>query len=360
MKVASPLCVAIWMSITVAGAAALVEMLVLIQMGPNIFSEAQITTIHWIGVLAIPLVMGGVAFGSMLWFFKRMVLNKLVDDFKLFDRIERVKSTQKESQLGLSTDWDKFLRNRAKLWNSNQSTKLEALQDQDDFRKNFIGNLAHELKTPLQSIQGYVLSLLDGAMDDPERSHRFLQKAAKNAERMGNLLNDLDVITKEEGGRLDLEIVEFDIIDVVKEVIDSEERRAQRAMIKLTIDSESPVSLYAKGDSGWITQVLSNLVVNSVNYGRQDGSGETHVRVREETDKVYVEVEDNGIGIDEESQERIFERFYRVDKSRSRLAGGSGLGLAICKHLIEAHNENIQVQSEVGKGSMFYFRLPKA
>lgn len=360
MKVASPLRVAIWMSITVIAATALVEVLVLMLMRPHILPGEHMNILHWVGALTIPLVIGGVAFVSMLWFFKRIVLNKLLGVFKLFDRIDRVKASQKEGPLGLSTDWDKFLRNRAKLWNSSHSTKLEALQDRDNFRKNFIGNLAHELKTPLQSIQGYVLSLLDGAMDDPERNHRFLQKAAKNAERMGNLLNDLDVITKEEGGRLDLEIVEFDIIDVVKEVMDSEERRAQRANVKLTIDSESPVTLYAKGDSGWITQVLSNLVVNSVNYGRQDGSGETLVRVREESDKVYVEIEDNGIGIDEESQERIFERFYRVDKSRSRLAGGSGLGLAICKHLIEAHNESIQVRSEVGKGSVFYFRLPKA
>lgn len=357
MTVASPRRVAVWTGATVTLVALGLEAWaagVLLGSPADVRSFAQT---HWAIMILPAVLLGLVSFGAVLLFFRQLILKRLKEVFQVFDRLAPPKNP---TTLGLATDWNQFLRERVKIWQSTQQTKLEALQDIDDFRRSFIGNLAHELKTPLQSIQGYVLSLLDGAVEDPAHSRKFLQKAAKNAERMGNLLHDLDVITKEESGRLDLKLVEFDVIDVVQEVFDSEERRAARADIKLILDKDSPASIYAKGDAGWITQVLSNLVVNSVNYGRHDGTGTTTVRVREEAQKVYIEVEDNGIGIDEESRERIFERFYRVDKSRSRAAGGSGLGLAICKHLIEAHNESIQVQSEVGHGSTFFFRLPKA
>lgn len=357
MTVASPRRVAVWTASTVTLVALALEVWVagiLLGTPANIQAFAQA---HWTIIFLPPLLLGAISFGAMLLFFQQLILKRLTEVFQVFDRMAPPKDP---TPLGLGTDWNQFLRERVKIWKSTQETKLEALKDIDDFRRSFIGNLAHELKTPLQSIQGYVLSLLDGAVDDPAHSRKFLQKAAKNAERMGNLLHDLDVITKEESGRLDLKLVEFDVIDVVQEVFDSEERRAARADVKLILDKDSPASIYAKGDAGWITQVLSNLIVNSVNYGRQDGTGTTTVRVREEAHKVYIEVEDNGIGIDKESQDRIFERFYRVDKSRSRAAGGSGLGLAICKHLIEAHKESIQVRSEVGRGSTFFFRLPKA
>lgn len=357
MTVASPRRVAVWTAGTVTLGAAALEVWVAGVLLDNPADFRNFAQAHWAVMLVPPLVLGLITFGAMLLFFKQLILKRLTEVFQMFDRLAPPKNP---APLGLSTDWNAFLRERVKVWKSTQESKLGALQDRDDFRRSFIGNLAHELKTPLQSIQGYVLSLLDGAVDDPAHSRKFLQKAAKNAERMGNLLHDLDVITKEESGRLDLKLVEFDVIDVVQEVFDSEERRAARADVKLILDKESPASIYAKGDAGWITQVLSNLIVNSVNYGRHDGTGSTTVRVREEAHKVYIEVEDNGIGIDDESKDRIFERFYRVDKSRSRAAGGSGLGLAICKHLIEAHNESIQVQSEVGRGSTFFFRLPKA
>ena len=357
MTKSSPVHVAAWTAVVLALFTALTEFTVVwivLGDGNALFAFAAE---HWAWMVGLPLLLGSAAGLANLWLFQRLMLRKLTEVFQVFDRMAPPKSPV---PLGLSTDWYQFVRDRAKVWKTTQETKLEALQDRDDFRRSFIGNLAHELKTPLQSIQGYVLSLLEGAVDDPNHNRRFLQKAAKNAERMGHLLYDLDVITKEESGRLDLKLVEFDVMDVIQEVFDSEERRATRAKVHLQVDQDSPGSIYAKGDSGWITQVLSNLIVNSVNYGRQDGTGRTTVKVREEATKVYIEVEDNGIGIDDDSQERIFERFYRVDKSRSRLAGGSGLGLAICKHLIEAHNETIQVQSQVGVGSTFFFRLPKA
>lgn len=310
-----------------------------------------------VATFLLPMAVGAGATLVVLLLFRRLVLRRLIDLFDIFNRLERPKHAM---ILGLTTNWEEFFRDRARVWSVNQENQIEALKDQDDFRRSFIGNLAHELKTPLQSFQGYILTLIDGAIDDPVHAMKFLQKAAKSSERMKNLIEDLDVISKEESGRLDIRKGDFDVIEIVQEILDNEERRAQRSNIKLELDVASPASLFAVGDSGWITQVISNLVVNSVNYGRQDGTGLTTISVREEPSKVFIEVQDNGIGIDKESQDRIFERFYRVDKSRSRAAGGSGLGLAICKHLIEAHNERIGVKSAPGEGSTFFFRLPKA
>jgi two-component system phosphate regulon sensor histidine kinase PhoR len=236
-----------------------------------------------------------------------------------------------------------------------QSNEISNLRENEHFRKEFIGNLAHELKTPLHNIQGFILTLIEGAYEDPEISHKFLTKAAKNVERMTGLIEDLDAISRIESGILGLRIQEFDAIELARDTIESLEPKAKRAEITLSLHPDTPRSLVVLGDSTTIGQVLTNLVVNSITYGRPHGS--TTLRIIARDEYAVFEVSDTGIGISEEDLPRIFERFYRVDKSRSRQAGGSGLGLAIVKHLIEAHGQHIHVKSTVGEGTSFTFRL---
>ena len=270
--------------------------------------------------------------------------------------IGRMSGAEDEVQvLRMTEDWTDYIRRQARIWNSMQSNEISNLRENEHFRKEFIGNLAHELKTPLHNIQGFILTLIEGAYEDPEISHKFLTKAAKNVERMTGLIEDLDAISRIESGILGLRIQEFDAIELARDTIESLEPKAKRAEITLSLHPDTPRSLVVLGDSTTIGQVLTNLVVNSITYGRPHGS--TTLRIIARDEYAVFEVSDTGIGISEEDLPRIFERFYRVDKSRSRQAGGSGLGLAIVKHLIEAHGQHIHVKSTVGEGTAFTFRL---
>lgn len=240
-------------------------------------------------------------------------------------------------------------------WASEQIEEITELRATDSFRKDFIGNLAHELKTPLFNIQGFVLSLIEGAAEDPELRDKFLRKAEKNIDRMSGLLEDLDSIYKIESGGLTLDPNPVDIVDLCKEIADSLQKKAERSNIRLSVSDNDNYTVLC--DRNKIEQVVSNLIVNSINYGKN--GGHTRVKFFDMGDNVLIEVSDNGIGIKNKDLIRIFERFYRVDKSRSRDAGGSGLGLAIVKHIIEAHGQNIHVRSTHGQGTTFSFTLQK-
>lgn len=245
------------------------------------------------------------------------------------------------------------------LWAEDKIKEISTLKEQDNFRRDFIGNLAHELKTPIFNIQGYILTLLEGALEDPENNRKFLMKAAKNVDRITALLEDLDTISRIEGGIYQLKESKFDLVELASDVIESLDNRARKGKIILRLKNPKEKAIYVAGDRPKIEQVLFNLMANSINYGKEEG-GETRVRFYDMEDTVLVEVADNGIGIDEEHLPRIFERFYRVDKSRSRHVGGSGLGLAIVKHIIDAHDQTINVRSSVGVGTTFSFTLKKA
>jgi two-component system phosphate regulon sensor histidine kinase PhoR len=216
--------------------------------------------------------------------------------------------------------------------------------------------LAHELKTPVFSIQGYILTLLDGGLEDPNVNRMFLERASLSVDRMVNLLEDLDEITKMEANRFKLDLQNFNIRDLVKEVVESLELKAKEKNINLTFPKDT--NFIVNADRAKISQVLTNLINNSINYGN-DG-GRTNVRFYEMNDLILIEISDNGPGIDEHHLPRIFERFYRVEKSRTRNEGGSGLGLAIVKYIIESHKQNITVRSTVGLGSTFAFSLDTA
>lgn len=276
----------------------------------------------------------------------------------IYKNIHRFKSTKERAKdLRMNEDVMEKVQQDVMDWAQERVQEISQLKEQENFRKEFIGNLAHELKTPVFNIQGYILTLLEGALEDPDHNRKFLIKAAKNVDRMAGLIDDLDVITKIEGGSLELELMQFNLTSLVVDVMDQLEQRAKRAGIEVEFVDENRRNVEVIGDAPKIEQVVTNLISNSLRYGKE--GGKTEVRFYDMDEQMLVEVADDGIGMSEEHLPRIFERFYRVDKSRSRNAGGSGLGLSIVKHIIEAHGQTISVRSTQGKGSTFAFTLQK-
>ena len=243
-------------------------------------------------------------------------------------------------------------------WVEDKIKELKQLHATDNVRKEFIGNLAHELKTPLFGIQGYIETLLDDDLKDEEQVKLFLEKANRQADRLGALIGDLDQISKLESGALPLNIERFDLIQCVHLAIETLEQSATIKQTHVHLKESSPKNLWVMGDAQRIQQVLTNLISNAIHYGVE--KGDVKIRFYDMEEHMLCEVADNGIGIAKEHLPRIFERFYRVDKSRSRNDGGSGLGLAICKHIIEAHHQSISVRSTEDIGSTFGFTLKKA
>ncbi len=275
---------------------------------------------------------------------------------RIYDDLTLLESTSLKSQ-SITTDMgtltqeiDKYARNK--------KLEIETLRVREEYRKEFMGNISHELKTPLFTVQGYILTLLDGAMDDQKIRKKYLSRASKGVERLIYIVKDLDMITKLEVGDLRLNIESFDIVELIQNVYDLLEMKAHKKKITLTFDMDYSQPIMVNADKERIQQVLTNLVVNSIKYGREKGTTEVSIENLIKN-KVIVRVTDNGEGIDEENLPRLFERFYRVDKSGSRKEGGSGLGLSIVKHIIEAHGEKIYVESEPGVGSEFSFTLEK-
>lgn len=240
-------------------------------------------------------------------------------------------------------------------WATQRSSEIEVLKQNESYRKEFLQNLAHELKTPIFAIQGYVNTLLDGALEDVEVSSKFLDKANKNVERMVSLVNDLDEISRLESGEQPLYKQNFLIKDLIKEVFETLSLQADDKKIQLKF-KRAILEVTVFADKEKIRQVLTNLIGNAIKYGSQSGNVTAGVY---KTDGLHflVEISDNGVGIPEEHLGRIFERFYRIDTARTRKIGGSGLGLAICKHIIEAHGQSIHVRSKEDVGSTFGFVL---
>jgi two-component system phosphate regulon sensor histidine kinase PhoR len=242
------------------------------------------------------------------------------------------------------------------LWADQRKAEMEMLEKNEAFRKEFLQNLAHEFKTPVFAIQGYLETLIEGASESPEIRSKFLVNAHKNTERLINLISDLDEITSLESGKQEMRYTNFVFQDLIHEVFESLTLKADTKKIRCQIKKgcEQPIAVHA--DKEKIRQVLINLVDNAIKYGNTEGLIEASI-YRTDDKKVLVEISDDGIGIAEEHLSRIFERFYRTDYGRSRNIGGTGLGLAICKHIIEAHGEIIHVRSKVGVGTTFGFSL---
>ena len=233
------------------------------------------------------------------------------------------------------------------------------MKKRESFRREFIGNLAHEIKTPLFTTQSYILTLLDGAINDKSINKKYLKTASKAVERLNLIVKDLDLITKIESGESNLNKTKFDIIDLVNNIFEMLEFSAKKKNIRFNVEKESDLNTKVNADKEKIEQVLTNLIDNSVKYGKENGTTEVVVQNLNES-KIIVRITDNGFGLEEENYTRIFERFFRVDKSGNRNSGGSGLGLSIVKHIIDVHDEKIYVESELGVGSEFSFSLEKS
>jgi len=239
-----------------------------------------------------------------------------------------------------------------------RSSEINILKDQENYRREFLGNVSHELKTPLFTIQGYILTLLEGAMKDKKVRSKYLNRTAKGVDRIISIVKDLDLITQFESGIKTVDKSNFNIYELIDNVYDLMEFESEKNNTKLRIRNEINNSVLVYADKERILQVLTNLVVNSIKYGKENGY--TEIAVDEyDKDRIIVRVIDDGEGIEEEHLPRLFERFYRIDKTRSRKMGGSGLGLSIVKHIIEAHQEQIFVKSKVGIGTEFSFTLLK-
>ena len=281
-------------------------------------------------------------------FFER--IRQIYEDLE-FETDSLIKTSPIDSDMNsFSRDLEEFVKLKR--------TEIETLKKEGIYRKEFVGNVAHELKTPLFSVQGYISNLLDGAMDDKELLKKYLKRAEKSVDRLTFIIKDLDLITQLESSTLKLKVTSFDILKLTEEIIEDLEISASKRNIKIIFNKNYDKQILVEADKNRIEQVITNLVSNSINYGSEKGT--TEISFESNVEKIIVKVNDNGEGISEENMPRLFQRFFRVDVSRSRSQGGSGLGLAIVKHIIDAHNENIYVQSTLGVGSEFSFSLKKS
>jgi two-component system phosphate regulon sensor histidine kinase PhoR len=295
-----------------------------------------------------------IAYLVILFFLEKFIYRKIKLIYKY---IHKSKLSQKEP-MNLSSDILNEVEKEVSDWASDQRREIENLKSLGNYRREFLGNVAHELKTPLFSIEGYIHTLLDGGLHDDKINQKYLSRASKNVERLHTILDDLDAISKLEAGKLVLDMQDFSIKELTEEVFEEVELLASEQKVKLSFKDGAFPNFIVKADRENIRQVLVNLMTNSIKYGKEGGY--TKVSFYDMHQHILVEVADDGVGIDKEHLAHLFDRFYRVDKSRSRHQGGSGLGLSIVKHIIEAHQQTINVRSVKGVGSTFGFTLEKA
>lgn len=278
-------------------------------------------------------------------------IKKIYDNVSILDSGDFNKTSITSDIATLSREVEKFAQDKQR--------QIKNLKKRESYRREFLGNISHELKTPLFTVQGYLLTLADGAMNDKNFREKYIDRANKGVERLISIVKDLDMISKLEAADLNINKEPFDIVKLIKGVYDLLEIKAKKRNVSLLFNKHYDYPIMVIGDEERYEQVLTNLIVNSIKYGKIGGS--TVVNIENFDDqKILVKVTDNGEGIKEKYQSRLFERFYRVDQSRSRDQGGSGLGLSIVKHIVEAHGEQIFVESEYKKGSTFSFTLEKA
>jgi two-component system phosphate regulon sensor histidine kinase PhoR len=317
-----------------------------------LFYFIDLSLVIWIVILISEII-------CIYFLFKKLIVRFIYDKIRLIYKniaTKRLGDDKQPIQEWVKGDVLNRVQQDVERWIELKNVEIATLKELENFRKDFLANVSHELKTPITTLQGYVDTLIDGAVADPDVNMKYLQRSSFTIERMITMVEDLETITKLEQNTDPLHITKFDFIALVKEVIDIMELKANTRNIQMIIQNHTSVPVYVLADKDKIREVLINLIDNSIKYGRQ--SGKTFIKIYYFEQNLLIEVEDNGIGIDEEHLQRIFERFYRVDKSRSREVGGTGLGLAIVKHIIEAHDQHINVRSKVGVGTTFTFSLP--
>ncbi|MBC7695285.1 MAG: sensor histidine kinase [Burkholderiales bacterium] len=298
-----------------------------------------------------------VSFFIIYYLFNQVVFRKIDKLYLLIKEQQPKEIPNTEFQLDEVDSIDRLEEEIKKL---TQERNKEADQNRnlDSYRKEFLGNVSHELKTPIFNIQGYVSTLIDGGINDPAINIEYLKRADKSVDRMIQIIDDLETISQLEVGTLELELETYDIAQQIKDILEALEFQANKKSIKLQLAKKYDKSILVKADKFRIRQVLVNLITNSIKYGRE--TGRTTVALNLFNEQVIIEIKDNGIGIAAKHLPRLFERFYRVDKGRSREQGGTGLGLAIVKHIIEAHGETIDVESSINKGTTIAFTLKRS
>lgn len=313
-------------------------------------------TVNWGITLLISIILAVVAYFMIKFSVENFIYNKVKIIYKNIHDL-KIGSESDEDDVVRTTDLDMVTREVSE-WANQRKNEIQVLEERETFRREFIGNISHELKTPIFNIQGYLLTLLDGALDDPEINRKYLKRASKSVDRMINMVDDLEMISNLESNRVQLTYSNFNMVLLVKEVMELLEDKARERKIKLAFkkDYDKPIKVHA--DRAKIEQVLINLMANAIKYGKENGKVE--VRFFDMHNQVLTEIADDGVGIPQDDIPRIFERFYRVDKSRSRDAGGTGLGLSIVKHIMEVHKQTINARSSENSGSTFSFTLKKA
>ncbi|MDD2635096.1 MAG: ATP-binding protein [Bacteroidales bacterium] len=294
------------------------------------------------------------------------VMRRLLFSF-IYERIKLIyktihtgksdKNISYNNKLNYNTDLIKNVETDVANWAEEQKEKIKKMRDMNNYRKEFVGNVSHELKTPVFNIQGYTLTLLEGGLEDKNINRKYLQKIEKNIDRMISIITDLDAITKLESGELILRLQNFDPIELSKDIIETLEEISNTKNIEIKITKHYEKSFLVNADKEFIRQVISNLLINAIHYNKENGF--VNIDFFEIDNNILIEITDNGIGISPNDLPRVFERFYRVDKSRSLNSGGSGLGLAIVKHIIEAHKQTINISSTPKVGTTVTFTLKK-
>jgi two-component system phosphate regulon sensor histidine kinase PhoR len=298
--------------------------------------------------------------GLSLFFISFFIIQFRVEKF-IYKRIQKIYkevSILNEAKLDkntITTNMENLSKN-VKQFAENKKMEIDILNERENYRREFLGNISHELKTPLFTVQGYILTLLEGAIDDKNIRLKYLERANKGVERLNHIVKDLDMIAKLETGNLNLEIKNFDILSLIEEVFELLEISAKKRNISLVLNRQYEGKILVKADRNRIEQVLTNLISNAIHYSDHNSLVTVSLKT-EEPKKITVNITDSGEGLSNDDISRVFERFYRTDKSRSRNIGGTGLGLSIVKHIIEAHNQEVFAKSKLGVGSTFSFTL---
>lgn len=310
-------------------------------------------------------ILGGIGifaitYGVAQLMMRKFVIYKLKPIYQIV-LAKDVRTSELESHIAHTDQLVEEIEGEISSWAEKNKREITRLKENEKYRKEYIGNVSHEMKTPIFNIQGYILTLLDGALEDPAINRTYLERAEKSIDRLINIVTDLEEISKLESGTLKLQWEQFDITSLARDLAEAVEMDAAKKNIRIIIGNQSGFPLqpvFVKADKHYISQVFINLLTNSIKYGNE--GGRTKITFIDLFDKVMVEVSDDGVGIAKKDIPRVFERFFRTDKSRSREQGGTGLGLSIVKHIMEAHKENITLRSEPGKGSTFSFTLTKS
>ncbi|MDG1433622.1 MAG: ATP-binding protein [Saprospiraceae bacterium] len=335
-------------------ASLVISMVILLLFG--VFSVSKLVNFDFTEIIILFLSVFFTCYLVFSYFLKNYIYRKIKLIYKNI-RSTKITGSENSKSIDLSNNVFQDVGEEVALWAENRNKEIETLKAMETYRRNFLGDISHELKTPIFNIQGYIHTLLEGGLYDEKINKKFLTRAANNVERLHFIVEDLEAISRLETGEMKLDVQTFGTRKLTEEVIEDLEMTAEEMNIELSFKEGADQNFEVRADREKIRRVLMNLVVNSIKYGKIDGH--TKIGFYDMDSYILIEVADNGIGIEKEHLKRVFERFFRADKSRSRKQGGSGLGLSIVKHITEAHKQTINLRSTYGVGSTFGFTLEK-